>query len=113
MGKIKADVDTVILKSLVAAQSDIGRQPNSFELFGYDVFIDDRLRPCLIDFNSSPSTAQENLLDSKVKTKLIADTVRLVDPQLRSCSPRAARAPRPRASCSPRVARALPPSQPR
>jgi tubulin polyglutamylase TTLL5 len=79
--KLKADVDTVILKSLIAAQTDIGQQPNSFELFGYDVFIDDKLRPWLIEINSSPSMAQENLLDSKVKTKLIADTIRLVDPR--------------------------------
>jgi len=56
----------IILWSLVCVEDAIPYQPNSFELFGYDVLIDERLRPWLIEVNASPSMARENALDDRV-----------------------------------------------
>ncbi len=42
-------------------------QPCCFELFGYDVLIDEALRPWLLEVNASPSLARENHLDFKVR----------------------------------------------
>lgn len=49
----------LILKSLVCVEDAIPHQPNSFELFGYDVLIDEDLRPWLIEVNASPSMARD------------------------------------------------------
>lgn len=70
----------VILKSLVMAEDHIPHQCNSFELFGYDLILDSKLRCWLIEVNSSPSMGQEHLLDEQVKQPLISDTIDLVEP---------------------------------
>ncbi|CAM9414184.1 unnamed protein product [Chrysoparadoxa australica] len=70
----------VVLKSLVSVENAIPFQPNSFEVFGYDVLIDKQLRPWLIEVNASPQMNRDNALDKEVKEALIKDTVRLVDP---------------------------------
>lgn len=70
----------VVLKSLAMAEGHIPNQVNSFELFGYDLMLDSKLRVWLIEVNSSPSMGQEHLLDEQVKQPLIAETIDLVDP---------------------------------
>lgn len=70
----------VCLKTLVAGGSDIPCQPNSFELFGFDVMFDANLKCWLIEVNSSPSMSCDSSLDTRIKGNLIRDTVALVDP---------------------------------
>lgn len=70
----------VILKSLCMAEDQIPYQANSFELFGYDLLLDSKLRIWLIEVNSSPSMGQEHLLDEQVKQPLISDTIDLINP---------------------------------
>jgi len=74
--KIKA----LVLRSLLAVQDAIPHQRNSFELFGYDVLIDEGLKPWLIEVNASPSLARDNALDREVKDALLADTLEIVTP---------------------------------
>merc|ERR1712113_1168285 len=69
-----------ILKSLCMAADHIPNQVNSFELFGYDLLLDDKLKIWLIEVNASPSMGQEHLLDEQVKQPLISDTIDLIDP---------------------------------
>ena len=70
----------VVVKSLVCADDVVPHQPNSFELFGYDVLIDDALRPWLIEVNSSPSMETDCAFDAATKAELVRDTIALVDP---------------------------------
>ncbi|CAN0510955.1 unnamed protein product [Ectocarpus sp. 12 AP-2014] len=42
VGALWAEICSVVVKSLVCVERSIPNQPNSFELFGYDVLIDDR-----------------------------------------------------------------------
>ena len=70
----------VCRKTLVAAGSDIQYQPNSFEIFGYDLMFDQNLKCWLIEVNSSPSLACESTLDTRIKGSLIRDTIALVNP---------------------------------
>merc|ERR1719183_1876469 len=70
----------VVLKSLCMAEDHIPYQANSFELFGYDLLLDNRMKVWLIEVNASPSMGQEHLLDEQVKQPLISDTIDLVDP---------------------------------
>lgn len=68
-----------IIKSLVMVDEKMTYQPCCFELFGYDILIDNQLRPWLIEVNSSPSLARENHLDHRVKNALIHDIIELLD----------------------------------
>ena len=74
-------IKNICLKALVAVDEDaITFQPNSFELYGFDIILDENLRPWLIEVNASPSLARETYLDKIVKERLFSDTIRLVDP---------------------------------
>lgn len=66
--------------ALEAAGADIPHQPNSFEIFGFDVMFDQRLKCWLIEANSSPSLGCESPLDVSIKGALVRDTIALVDP---------------------------------
>ena len=49
-----------------------------FEIFGFDVLLDSKLRPHLLEINISPSLSSSSPLDKKIKTTLICDTVNLI-----------------------------------
>lgn len=51
---------------------------NCFELLGYDVLIDQDLKPWLMEVNLSPSLATESPLDLKIKSQLFLDTMNLI-----------------------------------
>jgi tubulin polyglutamylase TTLL5 len=69
----------LIVKSLVIVDDKMTNQPCCFELFGYDVLIDNNLRPWLIEVNASPSLARENALDSRVKNNMLKDMIDLLE----------------------------------
>eukprot|EP00927_Polykrikos_kofoidii_P082161 TRINITY_DN8097_c0_g1_i1.p1 TRINITY_DN8097_c0_g1~~TRINITY_DN8097_c0_g1_i1.p1 ORF type:complete len:694 (+),score=85.37 TRINITY_DN8097_c0_g1_i1:162-2243(+) len=49
-----------------------------FEIYGFDILIDDDLKPWLLEVNTSPSLSSGSPLDKRIKTKLVADTLTLV-----------------------------------
>ena len=49
-----------------------------FELFGFDILLDSKLKPWLLEVNISPSLSSSSPLDKKIKTMLIVDTLNLV-----------------------------------
>jgi tubulin polyglutamylase TTLL4 len=49
-----------------------------FELYGFDILVDNKLKPWLLEVNISPSLSSSSPLDKKIKTVLIADTLNLV-----------------------------------
>ena len=58
----------------------IPQNPNCFELFGYDIFIDTNLKCWLIEVNSSPSLEKEYTLDEIIKQQLVDDIIQIVNP---------------------------------
>ena len=50
---------------------------NCYELFGYDIMLDNNLKPWLIEINLSPSLASDSPLDLKIKGNLLKDTFNL------------------------------------
>lgn len=76
----------VIIKSLIAGEHSViqgmkrncSYRTNCFELYGFDVLLDSDLKPWLLEINLSPSLACDAVLDTKIKTKLIADAFNLV-----------------------------------
>ncbi|XP_066594034.1 tubulin polyglutamylase TTLL5 isoform X2 [Prorops nasuta] len=89
-------IEDVIIKSILATASGIVsgvkqfvKHPEScFELFGFDILIDDTLKPWLLEVNLTPSLGCDSPLDVRLKSALMADLLTLigvpaVDPILR------------------------------
>jgi len=49
-----------------------------FELYGFDILLDHKLKPWLLEVNISPSLSSSSPLDKKIKTMVICDTLNLV-----------------------------------
>ncbi|XP_020281640.1 tubulin polyglutamylase TTLL5 isoform X3 [Pseudomyrmex gracilis] len=90
-------IEDIIIKSILATASGIVsglkqfvKYPETcFELFGFDILIDDTLKPWLLEVNLTPSLGCDSPLDIRLKSALIADLLTLVgipavDPILRS-----------------------------
>jgi tubulin polyglutamylase TTLL9 len=52
---------------------------NSFELYGFDVLIDDNFKPWLIEVNGSPSMRASTREDKVLKVGLVDDVLTIVD----------------------------------
>ena len=52
---------------------------NCFELMGFDIMVDDKLKPWLLEVNSSPAMSMDGVADSRVKPDLLKDTFGLID----------------------------------
>ena len=50
-----------------------------FEILGFDVFLDDKLKPWILEVNHAPSFATDSSLDFKIKKGVIADAIKLLN----------------------------------
>lgn len=73
-------IDQIYLSALKAVQPAICHDPHCFELYGFDVLIDEELRPWLLEVNASPSLVSTTPSDKRLKKKLIADLCDVVMP---------------------------------
>lgn len=79
-------IKDVIIKTLIAHEPQITssysrctRNRNvCFEIYGFDILLDNKLRPHLLEINISPSLSSSSPLDKKIKTTLICDTMNLI-----------------------------------
>ena len=55
-----------------------GNRTSCFEVYGFDILIDKRLKPWLLEVNVLPSLSSSSPFDKKVKTMLICDVLTLV-----------------------------------
>ena len=51
---------------------------NCFELLGFDILIDENIKPWLLEVNLSPSLRVDSLLDHTIKKSLICDLFSMV-----------------------------------
>ncbi|KAL1419871.1 hypothetical protein MTO96_004773 [Rhipicephalus appendiculatus] len=51
-----------------------------FEVYGYDVLLDEELRPWLLEVNASPSLTSSTRADALLKQALVDDVLGLVAP---------------------------------
>mgnify|MGYP001252126076 CR=1 FL=1 len=73
-------IEDVIISSLKAVQNVIINDKHCFECYGYDVIIDDNLKPWLVEVNASPSLGASTHNDRIMKHGLINDTLCAVIP---------------------------------
>ncbi|XP_061486802.1 probable tubulin polyglutamylase TTLL9 isoform X6 [Rhineura floridana] len=74
-----AEMDNIFIKSLQSVQKVIISDKHCFELYGYDILIDQDLKPWLLEVNASPSLTASSQEDYELKTHLLEDTLNIVD----------------------------------
>lgn len=67
------------MASLLAVQSVIMQGKNSFELYGYDILLDEDLTPWLLEVNASPALTGTDSEDYRLKFDLLDDTLNVLD----------------------------------
>ncbi|XP_059614470.1 tubulin polyglutamylase TTLL6-like [Phlebotomus argentipes] len=87
-------IDDVILKTILSAYTTLKHiyratfhqhRSGCFEVLGFDILIDKKLRPLILEVNQSPSFHTNEEVDQEVKESLIRDTFRLVLSAKRKC----------------------------
>ncbi|XP_043479338.1 probable tubulin polyglutamylase TTLL9 [Leptopilina heterotoma] len=69
----------VIMASLQAVQPVMMQENNSFELYGYDILLDEHLTPWLLEVNASPALAPTDHEDYRVKFDILDDVLNILD----------------------------------
>ena len=84
-GAVFTNIKDLIIKTVFCAEQPIlqcmggSKSKNAcFEIYGFDVLIDAKLRPWLLEVNVSPSLSSSSPLDKQIKTRLLSDTLYLV-----------------------------------
>jgi tubulin polyglutamylase TTLL1 len=84
-GKAAADkcfdeIKNIIYISLKSVQSVIINDKHCFEMYGYDILIEDNLKPWLIEVNASPSLTTTTESDRILKMDVMRDVFNIVVP---------------------------------
>ncbi|XP_063268985.1 tubulin polyglutamylase TTLL13-like isoform X1 [Prinia subflava] len=88
--KLWADIDDIVIKTLISAHPVLKHHYQScfsshttgcacFEILGFDILLDRRLKPWLLEVNHSPSFNTDSQLDHEVKHALLCDTFNLIN----------------------------------
>ena len=79
-GRLWQRITNIILLTLVALIPEVPTTKHCFELLGFDVLIDEKLKPWLIEVNFSPALSSDGeFADIITKPHLIKDMMRLVN----------------------------------
>ncbi|XP_005091245.1 probable tubulin polyglutamylase TTLL9 [Aplysia californica] len=76
---LNSAIDNIIIKSLQSVQKIIINDKHCFEMYGYDVLLDDALKPWLIEINASPSLTASGKEDYQLKCGLLNDVLNVLD----------------------------------
>jgi tubulin polyglutamylase TTLL6/13 len=88
--KLQRDIDQIVRLTLLASQSRISQSYHSvltvtdgksrcFEILGFDILIDERHRPWLLEVNSMPSLQTSSKLDHDLKKQVIMGALQILD----------------------------------
>ena len=79
MSEATALIQDCIIRSLQSVAKTIINDKHCFELYGFDILLDDQLRPWLIEINASPSMTANTPTDYEGKINLLEDTFQVLD----------------------------------
>ncbi|CAL1532403.1 unnamed protein product [Lymnaea stagnalis] len=90
---IMVEIEDVIIKTILSVEWRVGlackryvrQDSNCFELFGFDILLDENYKAWLIEVNLSPSLGCDTPIDVKIKSNMLCDLLNLVG--LRCYSP--------------------------
>uniref|UniRef100_A0A8B9PU60 Tubulin polyglutamylase TTLL13 n=1 Tax=Apteryx owenii TaxID=8824 RepID=A0A8B9PU60_APTOW len=88
--KLWEDIEDIVIKTLISAHPVVKHNyqscfPNHttgcacFEILGFDILLDRKLKPWLLEVNHSPSFTTDSCLDREVKEALLCDTIKLIN----------------------------------
>ncbi|XP_056662231.1 tubulin polyglutamylase TTLL13 isoform X2 [Monodelphis domestica] len=90
------DIEDIIIKTVISAHSVLRHNYRTcfpqylgsgtcacFEILGFDILLDHKLKPWLLEVNHSPSFTTDSCLDREVKDALLGDAMNLIN--LRGC----------------------------
>ncbi|KAH9492090.1 Tubulin polyglutamylase ttll7 [Bulinus truncatus] len=91
-GLLWRNISDMIVRTLLVAQPHVlhayrmcrpgvpsGSDSVCFEILGFDIMIDRKLRPWILEINRSPSFGTDENLDYEIKSILLEDTIRLLN----------------------------------
>jgi hypothetical protein len=80
-----ANIHDVLIKAVISVESNIvtamggGKNKSAcFEVFGFDILLDSKLKPWLLEVNVCPSLSSSSPMDKQIKTLLLSDSLYLV-----------------------------------
>ena len=84
--KMWSDIYDVIVKSILSGEKhvvgamrrSVPHKSNCFELFGYDVMLDEDLKPWLMEINLSPSLSCETPMDFIIKSTILTNLFNMI-----------------------------------
>lgn len=85
-------VGDIVTKTILAAQPQLANVYNScfpianegytcFEVLGFDILVDDKLKPWLLEVNHTPSFATDTPLDMDIKSRVLSEVWDIIDIQ--------------------------------
>mmetsp|Transcript_9993 Transcript_9993/g.18181 ORF Transcript_9993/g.18181 Transcript_9993/m.18181 type:complete len:442 (-) Transcript_9993:47-1372(-) len=73
------EIQLVVIRSLLSVQKVIINDKHCFELYGYDVMIDENLKVWLIEVNAFPSLTANTKDDYNLKCDMLEDMLSIID----------------------------------
>ncbi|KAL1770437.1 putative tubulin polyglutamylase TTLL2 [Sigmodon hispidus] len=71
-------INNMVILTVLAMAPSVPIAYNCFELFGFDILIDDNLKPWLLEVNYSPALSLDCSTDVSVKRSLVHDIIELI-----------------------------------
>ncbi|XP_012404916.1 probable tubulin polyglutamylase TTLL2 [Sarcophilus harrisii] len=71
-------INHLVILTILSIAPSVPSASNCFELFGFDILIDDKFKPWLLEVNCSPGLSLDCSSDVSVKRKLIHDIIELM-----------------------------------
>ncbi|XP_041352481.1 uncharacterized protein LOC121370976 [Gigantopelta aegis] len=78
-GKIWLRIINIVILTLITQAPSVPKVENCFELYGFDILIDDNLKPWLLEVNFSPALASDCQADILVKKPLLHDLMEMLN----------------------------------
>lgn len=72
-------INNIVTLTLLAVAPSVPSTPNCVELFGFDILIDSKFKPWLLEVNYSPALTLDCQVDVAVKKGLIGDLIDLME----------------------------------
>jgi len=79
VNKLFEQMQLLIIRTLLSAQKLLINDKHCFEVYGFDILVDDKLAPWLLEVNSYPSVSATTREDYNLKYALLIDTMEIVD----------------------------------
>eukprot|EP01116_Phalansterium_solitarium_P022233 TRINITY_DN7268_c0_g1_i1.p1 TRINITY_DN7268_c0_g1~~TRINITY_DN7268_c0_g1_i1.p1 ORF type:complete len:435 (-),score=136.52 TRINITY_DN7268_c0_g1_i1:62-1366(-) len=79
VNQLFADIQQVLIRTIIAAQRVMMTDRHCFELYGFDIIMDSNLKPFLLEVNGAPSMSADSEEDHSTKFSVLDDTLSVVD----------------------------------